>query len=692
MYLQSHRGLLVVHMKFPLFGTKESKHYVYAVAISPGVALAAVWHIDGEQILVDQVSDLIVWDTSNEESLLEAVDTAIASFPDHLSASEVLFALPDDWVTGLGITTSRKPVLKAITQKLELHSVGFVVTLEAIIAKLRDSSSHPLHAVCVFVEEQAFVTAVIRHNQSSNLIRVGRSGQTVQDLIEGFSRLKTGDLPTQIVLSSLCADEDELVQIAQELTNHTWEPSWFAQLPKIQSIDADQIILAVAQTGGKEVGKALGLFSEGKSNSVHTPIAPPQFEPIVLDSHNPSTEQTEASVVEDEVSTQRRKLPSFSFPKNKFAPIIGLVAVLVLGALLGFFVIIPRMISAQVTLVLKEYDVTSQATVTLDPLTDSPAEDILPAEMTSAQITADKEVPATGKKTIGDKAKGTVTIYNKTSQSKKFPAGTQLKTGKLSFVTDEETTVASASSTISETVHGKSTIKATAAEYGEASNIDKNVEMNVGSFDKSAFVARSESPFTGGNSKQTTAVAQKDHDDALKAAIVDMKAQAGDAIRSKANNVQEVVVLDDVVVTNKKYSAAVGAEASSVSVSATASASGILYTKAQLTNFAQEKLNAVLPAGSSLLADTIKTEITGQKVESKQKIQLSLALSSKAKPSLEPTQYTKILAGKNLEESRHFLDTQEAIASYTLTVRPVFLAIFSKSLPKDAARISISVQ
>ncbi|MBP9700379.1 hypothetical protein KBD71_03815 [Candidatus Woesebacteria bacterium] len=669
-------------MKLPFLGSSQPVHSVYSIAISSGVVWASVWHAQGAEIKVDSISEPIEWDSNDEETLLEAVDTAIADFP---AAAEILFALPDDWVNGQGIAQTKKPLLRTLTQKLELHSVGFVVTAEAVIARLTEQSTTPFSAVCVFVEEQSFVVSCVRHGQSSSLIRVGRSGESVNDLMEAFSRLKATDLPSLLVLSTLSASEEELQELANEITSNNWNPSLFQQLPKIMHIEPKQVIIAVSQTGGKEVAKVLGIASE----TVEVAKTPPSFTPVVA----PNNEEEEQSQEEDLVHDDDTDLGRTSLLSRLPKPVlVGGVILLLLGVAgaLASFLFLPSITKATVTITSKANQLSTSQIVVLDPKAEAPSESTLPVSLSSTQVTGSKEVPTTGKKTVGDKAKGTLTIYNKTSQAKSFSAGTILKFGKLSFVTDDEVTVASASSTISETVHGKATVKATASAPGEESNIGSNQELVVGTYDQSAFIAKTETAFIGGNSKSVTSVTQKDQDEAVKALTVDLKEQAKEAVKLTANEVQEVVVLDDLVVTSKTFTQPVGAEATSVSVTMNASASGLLYTKGQMQSFAKEKLQNQA-AGQTLVEPSVTVEVTGQKLLGKQQVELTLALSGQSKSTVDPTSIAKILAGKNLEESKAFLDSQESIASYTITTSPSFLRVFTSKIPKNIENIAVTV-
>ncbi len=673
-------------MNFSFFRAgNQHQHYLYTVIIGTGVVSAVLWHPEGESIVVDQVSPPQTWDSENQDSLIEVVDSVVGNFPENIEVSEMMLSLPEDWVSGQTISSSHKSILKAITQKLELSSVGFVVTLEAVIAGLRDKASQPVSMICVLVEQDAFILSVVRQNNASHLVRVGRSGQTAEDFLEGISRLKLSELPPRILLTSLGADEEELSVLSSDLSAHEWDANIFTQMPTVDIMNLEDFCCAVAQSGGKEVSKALGLLEAQPVKAQEAPAA--HFEPIAP-AHGEQP-QGNAEVLENNSElVHKSPFPSFSFSKKRAIKILAALAVITAIGIAVFVFFIPKLVQARVEIQRKEFPIDGQVVLTVSA--EEPQEDEIAGELISVTVEGEKQVPTTGKKTVGEKAKGSVTIFNKTAQSRQFKAGTLLKTGKLTFVTDEDVTVASASSTISETVNGKATVKISAQAIGEDSNIDKNIEMTVATFDKSAFVGRTESPIAGGTSKSVAMVTQKDQDSAVSELVKDLEKKAQEELGKKANVVQETALLEIPTQGAKKFSKAVGEEGESVSVQMNATSSGLLYTKAQATSVIEKKLAEQVPSGVKLLPEKTALTLVSQKKVDDKKVELTLTVKSTGKVSVDKGQYAKLLAGKNLEDSRSFLESQEALSSYEMKLSPSFITFLSK-MPTDPAKITITI-
>jgi thiamine pyrophosphate-dependent acetolactate synthase large subunit-like protein len=72
-------------------------------------------------------------------------------------------------------------------------------------------------------------------------------------------------------------------------------------------------------------------------------------------------------------------------------------------------------------------------------------------------------------------------------------------------------------------------------------------------------------------------------------------------------------------------------------------------------------------------------------------IEQQFTISGNSIPPIDEKQYASILAGKNLEESRDFLDNQASITSYTLTLQPQFLIQELHRLTKGEAIVATGV-
>ncbi len=176
------------------------------------------------------------------------------------------------------------------------------------------------------------------------------------------------------------------------------------------------------------------------------------------------------------------------------------------------------------------------------------------------------EQNTTGEAVVGDKAKGTVTIYNKTSQAKTFAKGIVIVGPKeLKFSLDQDVTVASQSATTG--TWSTAEVAITAAQIGTESNLSADTEFTVASFAASSYSARNGSAFSGGTSK-TARVVSKDDQQGLTGAVKDkLVAEAKEKLKTELAN--DEVLLGAVVeetVVKQQFSKAVNEEAEKVSL------------------------------------------------------------------------------------------------------------------------------
>ncbi len=679
-------------MFLPFF-KKTSHHYLYTLLISKSVVGACAWHVENGKVIVDVTSALISWDEENEASLFDAADTAISSLTG-IEATQVLLSLPDDWVQGQGIHPKRKPLLKTLTGKLELSSVGFVVTMEALIAFLKEESSQPLNLVCASIEPDAFIMSVVNQGNASPILRIGRSGKVVDDFLEGCSRLKAAHVPPQMLFVSLSESQESLGGAKQELESFQWDPALFVQPPSVSLESAEFLLVAVASSGGKEVAKAVPELMQNDQPEKEVTESPvPDFQPV--SSSIPAAAPAQETTSEPELALHEENPPSrFKSPKK-----IGLIVGIVLGALLLFSAVayafvLPKIAKVEVTMTRQRTPIETTMTLTVD--SDPKASgsgNVVKGQIITLAVSGSKDAPTTGKKQTGDKATGTVTLFNKTAQSKKFPSGTQLKSGKLIFVTTEDSTVASASAGQDYTVvPGKATVKAQADFVGEEGNIDKNKELGIGTYDATAYVARTESSFTGGTSRTVQAVAAKDQDAAVTSLLPELKEKATSELQSRIGGNDDGLLLGDVAIASKKFDKAVGEEATAVSLNMSASASALLYKRDDVLTVITEKLKETLPPGATIDTDHLSLHASESKKVGSTRADIVFTVSGKTISMIDTAQFTSILAGKTFEEARNFLESQTSVDTYTIKLSPPLFAPLLQHFPSDASKIAISLQ
>lgn len=215
---------------------------------------------------------------------------------------------------------------------------------------------------------------------------------------------------------------------------------------------------------------------------------------------------------EDEVYTAPQSKTPRKLFKGKSAVIVVTILLFVLlglgGGAVYAYINLPK---TTVTIFVKPESLDKSVTITSTKDSQvSSSENTIPLQEIKIDVIEKLKVDATGTNTIGEKAAGTVIVYNKTTNERSIKKGTSLKVDNLEFEFDSDVTVASASASIEGQTNGKTEAKVTAKQIGEKSNIKTGVTLSIGSFARSELEADAKSDFTGGTEKQVKVVAAKD--------------------------------------------------------------------------------------------------------------------------------------------------------------------------------------
>jgi hypothetical protein len=223
-----------------------------------------------------------------------------------------------------------------------------------------------------------------------------------------------------------------------------------------------------------------------------------------------------------------------SFPsisgRNKFVIILPIILLFILA--LPF--IYSYLAHATVSLQIKEkiFEDESQITFAIDGSNDF-GQDTVAGKTISVTIDGEDSIDASGKKSIGEKAKGTVTLYNNNDSKKTLPAGTTItSSNNIDFITDKEIVIASASGDVfSGTKPGTGQVAVTAKEIGSNANLPSGTKFSINN--SSALAAKNESAFSGGTKKDITVVGKTDRDRLLLGIPKQLETQAKDELTKK---------------------------------------------------------------------------------------------------------------------------------------------------------------
>lgn len=376
----------------------------------------------------------------------------------------------------------------------------------------------------------------------------------------------------------------------------------------------------------------------------------------------------------------------------------GLGIILVLAILAAGYVFIPK---AKVFVYVEPRILEKDTQVIADPNIKTVNEDgkKIPAVLIDTQISGSGKASATGKKQVGDLAKGVVRIYNGTDSSKNFPAGTILMgSDGLKFTLSSSVQVASRSASESDplsTISGKSDpISVTALSIGPDSNIPSGVNLTVGSLAQSQVVAKTEGNFSGGTSKDVTVVTSDDQQKLLAQVSADLKSKAREQLQSKLDTTEPgKKVLEETIaenITKKTYGKNINDQASDFSLDLTVSYKGTAFSDTDLKTIVAKLVETDVPDGFSLNLGDAQTQSAVSKIEKDGSVDFIAKFKAKLMPKIDANKIRKQIIGKTPQQAADILRTYEDVLGSEIKINPSLPGVLAR-LPIWEKNITVSV-
>lgn len=395
------------------------------------------------------------------------------------------------------------------------------------------------------------------------------------------------------------------------------------------------------------------------------------------------------------------RLPKLRFPTFEFfrggsshvhklrgsAPMIaGVVGIIAVFSLLYYF--LPRV---TVTVLVASSSVDESMTVTVNPkatVADSDAK-MIPGKTQEQSVSGDKTITVTGKKNIGDPAKGTVTIYNKVTSGRTLPKGSVLTTGSIAFTLDSDVSVASASESIGSITFGKATANVTAKEIGPNGNVSSGSEFTFSSVSGTSVSARNESAFTGGTSKQVTVVSRADQDALVKALTDELLTRAKQQLLTGGESGDRLIESTiKTEVTEKVFDAELDQEARELHGKVTVNVSGISIADSDIKSVLSRPVEAKIPSGYRLAPEQTTVSTSNVLVKKDGSISLVVKLSAVSLPVIDGELLRTSLAGKKVQDATSVLRETHGVAGaeYRFSLSPT-----KSRLPINRNNITVTV-
>jgi hypothetical protein len=395
------------------------------------------------------------------------------------------------------------------------------------------------------------------------------------------------------------------------------------------------------------------------------------------------------------------KIPKVFLP-SRFSkgPLIILFPLL---ALVGIFTLVIAaywyLPKAKIILFLEPQNIEKKIDLIVDPKLTSPNESELkiPGTVKEINIDGEKTSSPSGKKEVGEKAKGEVTLYNKTDSTKTFPQGTTLLgSNNLKFTLDADTSVASKSSEATEEgekiIYGKTNASVTAEKIGADYNLPAESTFKITNVNTDQFEAKNQNAFSGGTSREVQAVSKADQDNLLDALINELKEKAKEKINLEISSAEKII--EDSLkekITKKTFDKEIGDEAQKLNLKLVLKITALTYKEDEFLNLIQKKILNLVPSGYELKQDQIQTDFKLKNIEKDGQAIFEVTTTAKLIPKIDIPKISQDLTGKKPDFAETYLRNLTSVAGFEISFTPKLPKII-KTLPRNTKNISIEVE
>lgn len=731
----------------------ENAEFYWALVIEKGWVQAGIWQIIEEKAEVISVSPPAAWETDDEliGAADTALSAAIQNFPEDVTEpSKTVFGVPSSWVSEGQIKKENLEEIRRVCAKLSLEPTGFVVLPEAIAHYYKSQEGSPLNGIVLGVGAEELELSVFKLGNLVGTSVVARSVSVADDVVEGLARFSSVEnLPTRILLYD--GKEGELEDIRQSLIDTSWEESEkvkFLHTPKVEIIDPDKKVLAVSLAGASEIGQVSSVTEAGSPEQEEETQEerPEETQNITEPDEEVSAQDLGFAIGEDVAQTQ--KPPEESLPPTPIAspipisaevgqetfvkkPIyqklklggiftrvklalssltskfkkstpqgyaptqpgkktLGILGVILLSILVFGIVYWWFFPKATVTVFVSPQKLEEEVELSVDTTTTSSdfSQNVLAGKEVETEVSSDKTKDTTGTKRVGETAKGSVKIQNGTASVINVAAGTiLLSTSDLRFTADK---TASISAALSPANPGTATIEVTAVDIGDEYNLAKDETFKVGNFPKAIVDGVSLANFSGGSSREISAVSEEDQAN-LEADLSEELTQNAEETLSDEAGADDYFIpgATSAEITSRSFNHKVGDEAGNLKLSLGLLVTGSTVNKNDLFEYSKEILNDKIPSGYVLREEQLKTNV--ELVDSEDGVyRLKGVISANLLPEIDSDAIGKKIAGRKVNVAEDYLATIPGYSGAEIKFKSKLFASFG-TLPRIPKNITIEV-
>jgi hypothetical protein len=377
--------------------------------------------------------------------------------------------------------------------------------------------------------------------------------------------------------------------------------------------------------------------------------------------------------------------------KNNMLKIIIPVVVVIL-LIIGIIFFYYNTMKANVQLTLKPNMVSQDEKITFSTAESNDfANNLIAAKSVSTSVNGQVSTPATGKKDVGDKAKGSVTIFNNSSNSVTLSSGTTFtaSNGQV-FTLDSDVKVASASGDIfSGTKPGTTNANVTAQNLGTDGNVPSGTTFSIGSGNSVA--GKNDNAFSGGSKKTVTVVSSND--------LAKLRTKLEDSVqdsakqklsRQAASGESVLPLVSNPTLENQTFNHHVNDQASQVSLTADVVYTGMAYAKSDLDEYAKSIAKQKNPQDPKIADKSVKETLSNVSQRTKAAATATVSIQAGLLPNIDQQDIISNIQHKSLSDAQTSLAGLPQVDSAKITFSPP-IPLLPHLFPSLPHHISVTI-
>lgn len=693
---------------------------VFSVLLSEKTIQTLFWEVVADHLEIISQSELKFF--FNEADAVIKFDECLQELgPESEVVTQVLFHLDSSFNDETGkILTEKENFIHQLAETLDLRSIGYASNAEALVQVLENTDNSAKYQLIVDISNQE--SNWLLYSDEKNLVnlKIPHSHNSATDFGNAWMKIQTAiqtagdtsDVPLQIIFSSSSLLQTDL------LAKKEFFP---AKKQAIEIIGAEEILAKVVPPSAVAFARASGWLPGGESlpqktssdssasaNEMASLSCSPEKNQKQLhkkinsgiDSADDWTKHPQ-KIAEDQVLVSQKDASAEQQIKKQnqkrwiFLAIFG-------GLIVAFliFLLIVKLTST-VSLMIKpaQQSISKDVVITIDPTATALNYEkiILPGNSATQDFSGKDSASATGKKEVGDPAKGKIDLLNKkVGEEKKFSKGTILTADGMNFVLDSDVTLAGASQNGDTIKISRTNTAVTAVNPGEGGNLNQGTKFKIGDYNTNEFEGEATENFSGGTSEKVAVVTEQDQTNLATELAKSLIQEAETTLASQQIDGQRFIALPAAAkLIKKEFSADIDEETDELTLTGTLSMPYLSYQVSDLQSLGESILSAELPASYSFNNSTpnlLSSADSTENLTAKSKVELQANISNTATADLDPTSWAEEIAGLEISRASSVLKAKTGVGKIEIIYHnPLYQLLFKKNLPHQSQLIKITV-